>query len=125
MVAHKKLLVFLLGISLLLSGCSSPVKKEASHVTLPPAKAVYQAPVGDENRSSVYHVLLYLQNRSSGLLEATAATLSVPSGTHPAQAAIERLLSFTGNDTLKPLSETQVFNYLKKQALKKREIPSL
>lgn len=109
MVVHKKLLVFLLGISLLLSGCSSPVKKEANHVTLPPAKAVYQAPVGDENRSSVYHVLLYLQNRSSGLLEATAATLSVPSGTHPAQAAIERLLSFTGNDTLKPLSEDASF----------------
>jgi hypothetical protein len=105
MKTRKRLLALLLCVPFLLTGCASKVKKDTSSVTLPPAKAVYQAPVGDENRSSVYHVLLYLHNRSTGLLEATNATLSVPSGTHPAQAAIERLLSFTGSDTLMPLSE--------------------
>ena len=51
----KRRLTCLLAVSaLLLNGCTASVPiREGASVTLPPAKAVYQAPNGDESRESV------------------------------------------------------------------------
>lgn len=97
----------LLTAVLLLSGCSAsvPIQKSSVSSTLPPAKAVFQAPGGDEYRSYAETVLLYLPSASDGRITAEPFMLSFPFNQHPAETTIRKLLSFAGNDQSLALSE--------------------
>lgn len=104
MKKHVRVLSAILCSAVLLSGCSSSVPvKEGATVTLPPAKAVYQAPDGDEHRDKVETVLLYLPSVSTGQLIPYAMTMALPPNRHPAETALSRLLSFSGNETVRSL----------------------
>ena len=93
---------------LLLTGCSPAVPmRENSNVTLPPAKAVYQAPEGDEQRDKVETVLLYLPSASTGQLTPLSMTMALAPNRHPAETALSRLLSYSGSETVRPLLEGQ------------------
>lgn len=101
----KRRLTCLLAVSaLLLNGCTASVPiREGASVTLPPAKAVYQAPNGDESRESVETILLYLPDRRAGQLVPHALTVALPPNRHPAETAVQKLLSFSGDDDCAPL----------------------
>lgn len=95
----KKLLCLLAVASLLLSGCSASIPiREGASVTLPPAKAVYQAPSGDESRDVVESIQLFLPDRRTGQLVPRAFTVALPPNRHPAETAVQKLLSFSGDE---------------------------
>lgn len=87
-----------------LGGCAASVpKREGATVTLPPAKAVFQAPQGDEQRTGVESVLMYLPDTATGQPAPVAVTMALPPGRHPGEAVLTRLFSFSGSDKALPL----------------------
>lgn len=103
----RRRLICLLAVScLLLNGCASSVPiRQGTSVTLPPAKAVFQAPVGDESRDIVDSILLYLPSRRTGQLMPRAFTVARPPNRHPAETAVQKLLAFAGDEDNAPLIE--------------------
>lgn len=100
----RRLICLLAASSLLLSGCTASVPiREGASVTLPPAKAVYQAPTGDESRDIVESILLYLPDKRTGQLIPRALTVALPPNRHPAETAVQKLLSFSGDEESAPL----------------------
>lgn len=106
MTNRMRLLCIVVSSTIILSGCAPAVPmRENAGVTLPPAKAVYQAPQGDEQRDKVETVLLYLPSAGTGQLIPHAMTMALPPNRHPAETALSRLLSFSGNESVRPLLE--------------------
>lgn len=98
-------ILILLTCALFTTACSPavPSSNDAPAVTLPPAQGKYQAPLGDDQRSGVETVLLYLPEKGTGQLAALPVSLALPPNRHPAETVVQRLFSFLGNETAAPL----------------------
>ncbi|MDD2428334.1 MAG: GerMN domain-containing protein [Eubacteriales bacterium] len=92
-------------VALLATACAPAVPNNsgAPAVTLPPALGKFQSPIGDEQRNAIETVLLYLPENGTGQLKALPVSIALPPNRHPAETAVQRLFSFSGNGSAAPL----------------------
>ncbi len=87
-----------------LSGCSGPVPmRDELSATLPPVDYRFEVPQADSPQEYAETVLLYLPGAAGNQLISMPERILIPSDRHPAEAAVSRLLSFSGNEIARPL----------------------
>lgn len=103
----KRLLSIIIAATLLLGGCQSavPVVSDTYEPvnTLPPAQAVYDAPIGDRSLEYTGTATLFLPRRDGVRLIAQQETVTFSAARHGAEAVVRALISHPGNDEVGPL----------------------
>lgn len=101
---RKAMLILLMALSVLLSGCGSAIPRSPqSFVTLPPMDSKYPAPENGTAPEYAETVLLCLPAQSDGQLVMLPERILLPQDQHPGETVLKKLFSFQGNERAKAL----------------------
>ncbi len=103
----KRVLLLLLALSLLATGCSArlPAEKEASDLPLPTVRLRYEPPTGDNQTGRVTSAVLYMPNLNATRLDAKEAEIPVSSGQSIEEAMVRVLLEQVNTSGYVPESQ--------------------
>lgn len=103
----KKLRIFLLlaAVCIFLSSCSNQISNISSEPSLPPVISSLAVPQPEDVNGYVVGLNIFLPTANSQSLESLKVNLAIANEEHPAQAAIKKLLSYSGNEKFQPLLE--------------------
>lgn len=99
----KRVLLLLLCLSLLLTGCTSREAADEVLPTLPPAKALYPAPNGFDSMTRSETVALYLPALNGEKLLAQYVTIEHGAAVSAAEATVRALFAFQSNSDVQSL----------------------
>ncbi len=107
-----RLTICLLLTLCLLCGCGTPQQTASTAVTLPPATVNVEAPVGDDGMQYNDQAALFLPSADGQRLLCRYVPVNLRHDVHPAQAMVQALLGYDGDDTVQPLGgETRLTLY--------------
>lgn len=99
----RVLFIFIMTLCVFLSSCSNQMNQSSSSPSLPPVNSNFQIPFSGDISGYVMELNIYLPTANSSTLESLKVNLAIAHDMHPAEAAIKKLLSYSGNEKFQPL----------------------
>ena len=102
-IKARALFIFIMTLCVFLSSCSNQMNQSSSSPSLPPVNSNFQIPFSGDISGYVMELNIYLPTANSSTLESLKVNLAIAHDMHPAEAAIKKLLSYSGNEKFQPL----------------------